>query len=237
MAGAGMPESKFFSFVSRSDLDAQMGKDVERQLAEGIELRGKASLVVSGGSTPKGFFQVLSRKAIDWSKVTVTLADDRWVPPHHEDSNDRLVRENLLQGPASVAHFIPLVNDDAHPRTAVALLSEHLAKLGTVDVMILGMGGDGHFASLFPDSDTVEAGLDLDNEDTLIAVDPPVAPHARMSMTLPRILDSRQLILHIVGEEKRTVLESADLEAPPETLPITALMAQESLLVNVYWAP
>ncbi|WOJ97692.1 6-phosphogluconolactonase [Congregibacter brevis] len=232
-----MSKSQFFNFASRNDLDAQMSKDVERQLIEGIELRGKATLVVSGGSTPKGFFQMLSRKAIDWSRVTVTLADDRWVPPHHEDSNDRLVRENLLQGPASVARFIPLVNDDAHPRTAAALMSDHIAELGTVDVMILGMGGDGHFASLFPDSDALEAGLDLANEDTLIAVDPPVAPHARISMTLSRILNSRQLILHIVGEEKQALLRTADLEAAPEILPIAALMTQDYLPVNVYWAP
>ncbi|WP_439107634.1 6-phosphogluconolactonase [Congregibacter sp.] len=232
-----MSNYRFLEFASPAALDEQMADDVAGWLSEAIEARGKASLVLSGGSTPKGFFQVMAGKELDWSKVTVSLADDRWVPPTHEDSNDRLVQENLLQGPASAAHFIPLVNEDEHPRSAVKAISGDLADLGTVDIMILGMGGDGHFASLFPDSDTLEAGLDLHSGNTLTAVDPPVAPHARMSMTLPRLFDSRHLLLHLVGSDKRAVLNEAVAEKDATRLPIAAVMASESPTPQVYWAP
>jgi len=145
-------------FADRSVLDAQMAEDVAVILRDAIDIRGAATLVVSGGSTPKGFFRKLSGKAIDWSKVTVTLADERWVPPGHADSNHRLVQENLLQGGAGSASFIPLVSEHAHPRAAVDEITQALSRLGTLDVVILGMGGDGHFASLFPDSAALEAG-------------------------------------------------------------------------------
>ncbi|WOJ94549.1 6-phosphogluconolactonase [Congregibacter variabilis] len=232
-----MSDTHFLEFESRSVLDEMMAEAVTAVLQQAIATRGKASLVVSGGSTPKGFFQAMAHKAIDWSKLTITLADDRWVPPSHEDSNDRLVQENLLQGPAAAANFIPLVTEDAHPRDAVESVSERLADLGTVDVMILGMGGDGHFASLFPDSETLKPGLDLNSGNTLIAVDPPVAPHARMSMTLPRIFDTRHLLVHLVGDEKRAIWEKASAERDPERLPIAAVIASESPRADVYWAP
>ncbi|MFT4768269.1 MAG: 6-phosphogluconolactonase [Glaciecola sp.] len=234
---AGMSDKYFLEFESRAALDEKMAEDVTAVLQQAIERRGKASLVVSGGSTPKGFFQAMADKTIDWSKLTITLADDRWVPPSHEDSNDRLVQENMLQGPASAANFVPLVTEDAHPREAVAAVSESLADLGTVDVMILGMGGDGHFASLFPDSETLKPGLDLRSGNTLIAVDPPVAPHARMSMTLPRIFDTRHLLVHLVGDDKRAIWDKARAEQDPENLPIAAVIASQSPLAEVYWAP
>ncbi|MFK8042475.1 6-phosphogluconolactonase [Congregibacter sp.] len=232
-----MSEMSLLEFDSRTGLDEQLAGDVSGILKQAIEARGVASLVLSGGSTPKGFLRGLACEELDWSKVTVTLADDRWVPSDHEDSNDRLVRENLLQGPASAATFLPLVNGDAHPKTATVAIRDSLASLETVDVMILGMGGDGHFASLFPASDALAAGLDMRGRETVIAVDPPAAPHARMSMTLPRILDARHLILHIVGDDKRLVLERALSDKDPLSLPIAAIMASESPAPYVYWAP
>ncbi|EAQ96004.2 6-phosphogluconolactonase [Congregibacter litoralis] len=228
---------RFRSFSSRDRLDEDLAADVARILRSALEQRGKASLVLSGGSTPKGFFGTLAKEDLDWSRVTVTLADDRWVRADHRDSNDRLVRENLLQGAAGDAQFVSLVTQDEHPRDAVSEISKRLADLGTIDVMILGMGGDGHFASLFPGAENLSAGLDLSSSDTVIAVDPITAPHARMSMTLARILDSRHLIVHIVGEEKRAVLERARLEKDAATLPIAAVLASEAPAATVYWAP
>lgn len=231
-----MSEMQFKEFDDRELLDQQLADDVAETLREAVLVRGKASLVVSGGSTPKGFFAALARKELDWEKLTVTLADDRWVPPGHIDSNERLVRENLLVGSARAAKFLSLVTSDAHPRTAVREINARLADLGTVDVSILGLGGDGHFASLFPDSSTLELGLDVQSGHAFIAVDPPVAPHARISMTLPRIFDTRRLMLHIVGDDKRAVLEQALREGDPQTLPIAAVFAAPSLPVEVYWA-
>lgn len=232
-----MSEMELKIFDDRKTLDEQLARDVEQALSDAIAARGRASLVLSGGSTPKGFFNALATHELDWEKLTVTLADDRWVPPEHADSNERLVRENLLVGAAAAARFVPLVNADAHPGTAVPAISAALADLGTADVMILGMGDDGHFASLFPGSDTLAAGLDLHNHESFIAVDPPVAPHARMSMTLRRILDSRRLILHIVGADKRALLNKAAHEGDATCLPIVAVLASRSPAAEVYWAP
>lgn len=232
-----MSEPRLREFRDRPALDAQMAEDVAAVLKAAIDARGAATLVVSGGSTPKGFFQALAGKAMNWSKVTVTLADDRWVSPDHSDSNDRLVREHLLRGHAKAANFIPLVTKDLHPQTAVDVVAHELSHLGTLDVTILGMGGDGHFASLFPGSKTLEAGLAMDTASPVIAVDPPKAPHARMSMTLPRLLNSRHLLLHIVGDEKRAVLNEALTTKDPRNLPVAALMGNPVLEPQVYWAP
>jgi 6-phosphogluconolactonase len=224
-------------FDDRQTLDEALADRVEGQLADAILKRGRATLVVSGGSTPKGFFRALAKRALDWSRLTVTLADDRWVGPDHPDSNERLVRENLLTGAAGAATFIALVADAAHPGDAEAEIAGRLAHLGTVDVMILGMGGDGHFASLFPGSAALPAGLDLQSDRCCLAVDPPAAPHARMSMTLARIFDTRCLILHIVGDDKRAVLERARAEQNALELPIYALLSASSPALEVYWAP
>lgn len=232
-----MSEADTRKFASRASLDQQLAKDVAQTLREAIAKRGKASIVVSGGSTPKGFFAALAQETLDWEQLTVALADDRWVPEEHRDSNERLVKELLLSHAASAAKFLSLTTSDAHPRSAVGEITERFSELGTVDVVILGMGGDGHFASLFPDSNTLELGLDMHSGQTFIAVDPPAAPHTRMSMTLPRILDAQRVMLHIVGEDKRTVLERAISEANPLELPIAALFAARRPSVETYWAP
>lgn len=232
-----MPDLQWKDFAAREELDRQLADDVASQLREAISRRGGASLVLSGGSTPKGFLRMFAGCELDWSKLTVTLADDRWVPPEHADSNERLVRENLLVGPAADAVFIALVNEDSHPSGAEEAIEDRLAHLGTADVMILGMGGDGHFASLFPASTTLREGLDLDNPNSVIAVDPPVAPHPRMSMTLRRIFDSRSLILHIVGQYKRDIVHAALRTGDPEELPIVAVLRSEAPAPIIYWAP
>lgn len=225
-----------WEFADRAALDTALANSVAETLDGAVKDRGAGTLVLSGGSTPRGFFRRLQPQSLNWESLTVTLADDRWVPPTHEDSNELLVRENLLREHASAAQFLPLVTDDPHPSAAVAAVSARLAPLGTLDVVILGMGGDGHFASLFPGSDALAAGLDLSNAASCIAVDPPDAPHARMSMTLRRILDARRVILHIVGDDKRAVLERAVSDANSSVVPIAALPAVEPR-VEVYWAP
>ncbi|MDP5053600.1 MAG: 6-phosphogluconolactonase [Congregibacter sp.] len=232
-----MSEARLRAFESRPALDAQIASEVAAALIEAVTLRGKASLVVSGGSTPGGFFKALRDKPVDWSRLTVSLADDRWVPPSHADSNERLLREVLLCGPASAAQCISLVTADAHPKAAESTISERLAQLATFDVVVLGMGSDGHFASLFPDSAALLPGLDMHSERTVIASDPPAAAHARMTLTLPRLLDTRHLFVHIVGQEKRTVLERAAIDKDPRSLPIAAVLASESPAAKVYWAP
>lgn len=232
-----MSEPRFLEFDDRLTLDLQLAEHVADKLRQAIGERGEATLVVSGGSTPKGFFAALSGHELPWSKLTVTLADERWVTIDHEDSNERMVRELLLAGPAADARFISLVNEDDSPERGLAAIQARLAQLGTFDVLVLGMGGDGHFASLFPGAEALDAGLDLSNRESCIAVNPPAAPHARVSMTLRRLQDTRCLIVHVAGEEKRRVLDLAIEQGDAKTLPIAAIMAAETPAPDVYWAP
>jgi 6-phosphogluconolactonase len=232
-----MSENQMQSFADRGALDLQLAADIVDCLAAAIEARGAATMAVSGGSTPQGLFTVLSEQDLDWSKVTITLVDDRWVPPAHVDSNELLVNTFLRVGRAAASTFVSLHSAHGDPHDAQPEIEERLQVFGTIDVMMLGMGGDGHFASLFPDSDVLEAGLDLAGTQACIAVYPPVAPHARMSMTLPRIFDSRFLILHITGDDKLAVLERARRDGDPLALPIAAVLGATDPGARVYWAP
>ncbi len=223
-------------FANPSDLAVALSDSVAEELRAAITERGEASLVVSGGSTPRPFFEHLSRQQLPWEQVRVTLADERWVPADHEDSNERLVRRHLLVGEAGAATMVGLKTSAPTPEEGRSACERTLAQIARpFDVIVLGMGGDGHTASLFPEAPELAAGLDATTSQTCLAVRPPAAPHARMSLTLPALLDSRRLILHITGEGKQAVYRRALEPGPPEELPIRAVLA--SGRVEVWWAP
>ena len=184
-----------------------------------------------------GFFHQLSQQVLDWSKVTVTLADEeRWVDNDHQDSNEKLVRENLLINEAHCAKFLSLKNSEETAVDGEAELEVELSKYGQFTVVILGMGDDGHTASLFPGATALAAGLDLDSGRSCIAVTPTEAPHERISMTLPRLLNTESLIIHISGENKQNVLDKALAGSNVEELPIRSVLQQTQVPVTIYWA-
>lgn len=227
------------TFADRDALDAQLTEDVTALLERAVAERGEAVLVVSGGSTPIGFFQRLSRCTLPWERITVTLADDRWVSADHADSNEKLVREKLLVNNAVAARFVSLTTADGSPEAGQDTVEERLAGLGEFDVVILGMGGDGHTASLFPQAVALAEGLDMDSGKNCIAVDPVTAPHPRISLTLPRLLRARQVFIHITGDEKRRVLEAALALKGSEAqrqLPISTVLNQGRVPVTLYWS-
>ncbi|MGV6806733.1 MAG: 6-phosphogluconolactonase [bacterium] len=223
-------------FETPAALDESLADDVATALTSAIADRGKAVLVVSGGSTPLNFFQVLSQKTLPWEKVIVTLADERWVDPAHPDSNERLVRERLLINAAGAATFLPLKTSHDDGVGAEAELDSRLSELGTFDIVILGMGGDGHTASLFPEAPQLSQAMDMTSSRQCIAVDPVTAPHQRMSLTLPRLLNSRKVIVHVVGVEKKSVLETAIAETGSIKLPIASITGQNRVPTTVYWS-
>jgi 6-phosphogluconolactonase len=223
-------------FENTSALDAELVKKVVDLLAKAIEHHGSASLVVSGGRTPKGFFHLLSQEFLEWPKVTVTLADERWVDADHKDSNEKLVQENLLINEAHAARFMALKNLASSASSGEVSIGQDLSTIGRFTVVILGMGDDGHTASLFPGSKTLSAGLDMESGRQCLAVQPLDAPYERMSMTLPRLLDSEQIIVHVSGENKGKVLAMADAGDDPFKLPIRAVLQQTTTPVVVYWA-
>ena len=223
-------------FENTSALDIALAEQTTAMLAADINASGSASLVVSGGRTPMGFFHLLSQQDLDWSAVTITLADERWVDNQHQDSNEKLVRENLLINNAVQANFVAAKNAATDAIDGEADLEQSLATIGRFTVVILGMGDDGHTASLFPDAEALALGLDMNSGRTAIAVTPPVAPHQRISMTLPRLLDAQQVVIHISGAGKQAVLQAARKGDDIAELPIRAILHQQIAPLKIYWA-
>ena len=223
-------------FENSSALDRALSEKVANLLATEIAASGSASLVVSGGRTPIGFFHLLSQQCLDWSHVSITLADERWVNVDHDDSNEKLVRENLLINEACQAQFIGLKNCSETAALGEPEAEQSLLSFGRFTVVILGMGDDGHTASLFPGAATLALGLDRDSGRTCISVTPTVAAHERVSLTLPRLLDSQQIILHLSGSGKQSVLEKAQADTDVEKLPVRAILNQQQSPLSIYWS-
>ncbi len=217
-------------------LATTLAADVGQHLQRAIDVRGYASLVVSGGSTPKPFLQALSGVELPWQKVTVTLADERWVAIEHPDSNESFVHQHLLHGPASAAKFVSLKSDARTPEAGWAEIEQRIGSIvRPFDVVILGMGGDGHTASLFPDTEGLQEALTIGCSKLTWPMNPPTVPQARMSLTLDALLQSDLLVLHITGAEKKHVFEQA-LSTSPTVFPVAAVI-QASDKLAVYWAP
>ncbi len=226
--------SKWRTLDSREKLDLELAQQIALYLRRDIEQYGLASLAVSGGSTPKGMFRELSNSELDWSKVDIILVDERWVAPNNTDSNERLVRENLLQNKALNARLHGLKTSHAHPEEGISELKLRLANIARpFSAVVLGMGGDGHTASWFPQASNLKDLLDLAGTAELAATDPVSAPHQRITLTLPAVLNSRNIIIHITGNEKRAVLE----EALDAGFPIAAILEQTTTPVTIWWAP
>ncbi|WP_432698130.1 6-phosphogluconolactonase [Marinobacterium sp. YM272] len=226
------------SYDSREALEQFLCERIVERLSEGLEARGEAVLVVSGGRTPAALFQRLSQQPLDWSKVIVTLADERWVDNQHDDSNERSVRTHLLQNQAAAARFLPLYNGAETPVAGQAELERELAVLPEkIDAVILGMGEDGHTASFFPDAEELGRALEPLPAVACAAVTPPVAPWPRMTLTLPRLLASHAIYVHLCGESKLPVLQQALEQGAVEAMPIRSVLRQSQTPVAICWAP
>ncbi len=218
-------------------LNQHLADAIAETLGAAVASRGSAVLVVSGGRTPLPLFHELAQRSLPWSEIWITLADERWVTPDHKDSNEALVRQHLLQGPASAARFVPLKNSAATPEAGEADCAQALAALPRpFDVVILGMGDDGHTASLFPQAPQLQAAL-TSTTTPCMAVDPVTVPHARMSLTLSALLESRRIVLHMVGDGKWRVYQQAAATGPVEEFPVRAVLQQNEVPVHVYWSP
>jgi 6-phosphogluconolactonase len=230
--------ANFIEYSSAAALNAQFAADVAQRLREGITQNGRASLVVSGGKTPLEFFKQLSRQTLDWQNVYITLADERWVNVNDDASNEKTVRASLLQYEAATANFIGLKTDGQNP-VDDAIETERVIKQMPMpfDVLILGMGDDGHTASLFPGAKNLLPALAMDSGRLCMAMTPLTAPHDRITLTLPAILNSRHIYLHIVGENKKRVYQQAQTGVDVNEMPVRAVLQQSDVPVDVIWAP
>lgn len=228
-------ETVFKSFDTPAALEQQLANKIASQLQEAVDARGKASLVVSGGSTPLKLFELLSMKSIDWSDVYITLADERWVDVEDSASNERLVREHLLQNRAANAKFRGLKNMFSTAEAGADMTSESLSNFPRpFDVVVLGMGNDGHTCSWFPCS--AELNDALITQALCVATNPTTAPHGRITLSKNAILNSRQIYLHLVGEQKLSVYRQALENDDVNAMPIRAVLAQRKTPVDVFWS-
>ena len=192
------------------------------------------TLAVSGGRSPIPLFKRLSETALEWDRVQIRLVDERYVPPDHPDSNEALVRRHLLANKAAAARFRGLYGNDGKISEAVSAANDDM-RGRQVDVAILGMGNDGHMASLFPGAAQLDAGLAPDAA-CYLHVTPPEAPHERISMSLRALKDCPCLVLYISGQHKRRVLREAEQQFD-ENLPISFLVADPGVSLDVHWHP
>jgi len=202
-------------------------------LASALSVKGHASIAVSGGNTPRPLFERLSKAPIDWSRVHITLVDERWVDVTDSASNEKMVRGALLVEGAAKAHFVPLKNSAPTPYAGVA---ETTARLATIpqpfDILMLGMGDDGHTASLFPNAAELEDGLTT--KAPCLGLTPPVAPHPRLTLSAHKILQSSQLILHFSGPDKTAAYRLALSSGPVADHPIRFFLRQHEVPIHVY---
>ena len=215
-----------------------LAADIAASLSRAIAQRGLASLVVSGGNSPVKLFQALRTRELDWSRVSVALADERWVAPTDAGSNERLVRDNLLRDAAALARFAGLKNAAPSPDLGAVAAWETFARVPRpFDVTVLGMGDDGHTASLFPGSPNLPNALDTSAAAGCIGMRAPTEPHARLSLNLSALLDSRLIYVLILGEAKLKTFAAASGAGPVEQMPVRAVLRQDRTPVEVVWAP
>jgi 6-phosphogluconolactonase len=229
-------------FNDRPAMIAALADRIVLLLREAINTRGAASLIVSGGSTPKALFEVLAKCELPWRQVTISLADERWVDTASPDSNEYLVRTSLLVDKAAAAQFVPLKTRRGSPRQSENACETALKKIPSpFDLVLLGMGDDGHTASLFPQAEGLAEAMDLHSGRHCKAVTPRQlpehAPYPRMTLTLPRLLDSRWIVLLLTGQSKLGVYRQALAAHDVSAMPVSAVIKQDRTPVSVFWAP
>jgi len=206
-------------------------------LAEALSQPGPKTFAATGGSTPGPTYDRLSRRDLAWADVTVTLTDDRWVDIASPLSNEAQVRGRLLVGPAAAAKFVPLKGTGATPQADADAVEPDLGRITPFDAVLLGMGPDGHIASLFPGDPNLAAALNPKGARLCLGVDmsglEPFVP--RVSLTVRALLDARLAVVLVTGHDKRDLIEGV-LNGSNIDYPVAAILRQTSTPVLVHWA-
>lgn len=213
---------------------------VAGSLAEALGDTGPASLVAAGGGTPGPVYDRLATADVDWRRITVTLTDERWVEADSPESNAGQVRARLLIGRAAAARFLSLRSEGAPPARVAADADAAVRGIAPFSAVLLGMGEDGHIASLFPGEPALAAWLDPHGDRYCVYVPraglAPFVP--RLSLTLAALTDTRRLVLLVTGSKKRDLIErviAGDATVGP--LPVAAVLRQGRTPARVLWAP
>lgn len=212
--------------IATKDYDAFAAEKVTQYLKAAIANKGKASCILPGGSSPIKMMQHLSESTLSWKDVTIMPSDERLVPLDHPSNNAGQIQRCLMQNQACNTQLIPLVSDPVQQQQG---FSEQQASQFSwpSDVTVLGMGEDGHTASLFPTTPIVNHAL-------CQLAEAPVAPHQRVSLTQQALLQSKQVVLLVTSEKKRHVYEAARKAPDPQQWPISFLWNQDTTSVAVW---
>jgi 6-phosphogluconolactonase len=225
-------------FADAETLSGELAAQIAGALTAAIAARGLASLVVSGGRSPVRLFEILRTLPLEWNRVCVALADERWVDPQDAASNERLVRDVLLKDQAAGARFLGLKNGAPTPDLGAVSAWETFARVPRpFDAMVLGMGDDGHTASLFPGSPNLASALNPSAVAGCAGMWSPLPPQPRLSLNLTALLDSRRIVLLITGESKWRTFIAASAPGPEQDMPVRAVLRQTRTPIEVVWSP
>ncbi len=220
----------FHEYPDRDMMMLRLAQRIASELGETLRNSDRATLSVPGGTTPGPVFDTLSGADLDWSRVSVMLNDERWVPEDNPRSNTALIRTRLLTARAAEATLVPLYAHTAEPEQALDALSDGIRPHLPISVLMLGMGADMHTASLFPGADKLAQAMASDAP-PLMALRAEAVGEPRITLTLPVLRAAMRIHVLITGTEKRAALERAR-NLPHEQAPIAALLDQ----AQVHWA-
>lgn len=230
-------------FDSREEMLAALQQECVTALQTAIDDRGEATFMVSGGSTPEHLYKRLSAVELPWESVYVALVDERWVDFDHDKSNEAFVSRTLKQNNAANTNLIGMKNSATTARDGLADCENAYQQLAQpFDITILGMGSDGHTASLFPDAVGLAEALDPASEKLCAAITAHPSEVTgditeRMTLNLAGLLRSRTLLLLLTGEEKLNVFREAQAGNDVNAMPVRAILQQQQVPVTLYWAP
>jgi 6-phosphogluconolactonase len=232
----GMSKMELHNYCDHYELNANLAIKIINQLNNAVAQNGRAYMVVSGGKTPVELFKILAQAPIPWDNITITLADERCVAINDINRNEGVVRNYLLQHAAKKARFISLYNEHVNINDGIKKTSQDIGSLPAFDVVILGMGEDGHTASLFPCSKELALGID-DHAAPVLLVTPQTAPYQRVSLSKKRLMNSHLIFIHFTGQKKLAILDKALAEPNPLIMPISAFLNIKNSNVQVMYAP
>ncbi len=232
-----MIEAEWWDYDDAEEMAAAVAGDIGFIIESALDARGEALIAVPGGNTPLPIFQRLAKAELNWKKVTIVPTDDRLVPLTDERSNVRAIAQAFLPAGARV---FPITSDIADYTLAGNSANAKLSELKfPLDLAWLGVGEDGHTASIFAGPDLEEA-LTAPNGRHAIGVMPdslpPEAPVARVTLTRSAILSARTVLITVTGDAKKALLEQAIADGHSSKLPIGRVLAETEQPIDIHWA-
>lgn len=236
--GSMVSDATLIRFTNREVMAARLADLIETTVMSGPVAGGHGEIAVSGGSTPRALYETLAARPLPWKRVRVTLVDERWVAIDHLRSNEAFVKGAFAA--ADGVSVNGLYNGAASPTEGLAAIAASLGgRQKPFDVVVLGMGDDGHTASWFPHAKGLDTALSSDELVCAVTAKKSAVTGEeieRMTLTLSAIKDARVIVLMIAGEEKRAAFERASAPGPVEDMPVRAILRARPDMW-VCWAP